>query len=85
MVYQPNDAFGEGESLNGAGANNGGQGQTVGQEQGDTQRGTAQVPVSDVLGQYSDAASRAVDRGEVPAALRDAIGDYFDRLTEQVG
>ncbi len=42
-----------------------------------------QVPYEDVIGDYSDAASEALDRSAIPPHLKGYVRDYFSELTPE--
>jgi hypothetical protein len=41
------------------------------------------VPYEDVIGEYSDAASEALDRSAIPPHLKGYVRDYFSELAPE--
>jgi hypothetical protein len=74
-VYDP------GEQLDAGGAGSGDDpGQTVGEGDTGSGRGGAHVPYGEVLADYEQRATRALDRAAVPPSLRALVRAYFDNL-----
>jgi hypothetical protein len=54
--------------------------QTTGRRQGEGQLNEALVPYLDVLPEYAQRATQAVEQGGYPVRLRRTVQDYFDQL-----
>jgi hypothetical protein len=77
--YTPATQPGQGETVSGQQ----GQGGTTQQQPGGPGPGInpgAQVPYEEVYGEYSDAASEALDRSAIPPHLKGYVRDYFGEL-----
>jgi hypothetical protein len=73
--------FDPGEQLDAGGTATGNDpGQTVGQGSASSGQNGARVPVADVLGDYEERATRALERADIPPSLRDFVRAYFDNL-----
>ncbi len=84
-IVDPN-ALESGDPLDlGGTLSNDGSTETVGEGDGLTTSGGSRVPVSDVVGDYADRASRAADSSRLPPSQQELVGDYFDVLTQGGG
>ncbi len=57
-------------------------GEIIDQVDGPTQRGASQVPVSGVVGEYSNRATTAAERSQLPPSQQQLVGSYFDRISQ---
>ncbi len=78
-VYDPTHGSG-GETGSVGGGTGTGDGGTVGTTNGQTNSGSSQVPVSDVLDSYARQATDAMNNPSVPPAIRALVLAYFNRL-----
>lgn len=78
-IYDPTRGTG-GDTGSVGGGTGTGQGGTVGTTNGQTNSGSSQVPVSDVLDRYSRQATDAMNNPSVPPAIRALVLAYFNRL-----
>ncbi len=75
-------ALAEGDPLELGGSLTGeGQSETVGRGEGLTTTGQSRIPVSDVVGDYSQRASEALDRNRLSPSQQELVRNYFDQLT----
>jgi len=78
-IYDP--AHGSGGETGSVGGGTGtGEGGTVGTTNGQTNSGSSQVPVNDVLDSYSRQATDAMNNPSVPPAIRALVLAYFNQL-----
>ena len=66
--------------VQGGGASGEGDGAVVGHAQTDAEDGTALVAGSDATAQYQAQATTAMQRPDIPAAVRDLVRRYFSQL-----
>ncbi len=78
-IYDPTHGTG-GETGSVGGGTGTGEGGTVGTTNGQTNSGSSQVPVSDVLDSYARQATDAMNNPSVPPAIRALVLAYFNRL-----
>lgn len=78
-LFDPTGA--DGEDLEAGGSPNGEPGEVIGQGNGTTNRGSAQVPLSEAVANHEDQATAALERGDLPPSKRDLVRNYFDQLT----
>lgn len=56
--------------------------EVIGEGDGPTTAGLAQVPLSEVVADYTRRATEAADAQQLPADQRELVGDYFDLLSQ---
>jgi hypothetical protein len=78
--YKPSGQNGQGEQVNGQVGENGNEQVRPGQYGPGASNGS-QVPYEQVYGEYSDAASEALDRSAIPPHLKGYVRDYFSELS----
>jgi hypothetical protein len=80
-VFDPQTGT-SGEQLNTSGQQGDGPTQQAGKVDGPSQRGTAGVPLADVLPRYSAEATRALSQLNIPPSQRALVQSYFAALAE---
>ncbi len=81
-IVDPN-ALEAGDPLSLGGSLTGDQpGEVIDEVDGPTRGGTSQVPVSGVVGEYTNRATDAVERGQLPPSQQQLVGSYFDQLSQ---
>jgi hypothetical protein len=57
-------------------------GEVIDQVDGPTRGGTSRVPVSSVAGEYTNRATGAAERSQLPPSQQQLVGNYFDQLSQ---
>ena len=76
-------ALEKGEPLSLGGSLTGDQpGEVIDQVDGPTRSGTSRVPISSVAGEYTNRATRAAERSQLPPSQQQLVGSYFDLISQ---